>query len=118
MARKKTARTSDEDEESSPNSSTSVRYAIKGKQLCRHGFMAIVQVAHATLQRHISEISPQLAAVPYVTKRGRNREDNYLHKRSLLLNFFAVLGSYTDYLAPAVVYCPTMMSAAIFQAAT
>lgn len=49
---------------------SSIRYALKGKPLCRNGFLAIVQLSSTTLHRHVSQIAPYMEFEPYVTERG------------------------------------------------
>eukprot|EP00171_Calliarthron_tuberculosum_P002461 IDg2461t1 len=48
-----------------------IRYAIKGNEMCMHGFLAIVNLSRATLQRHAHEVACSNSIDQYKTGKGK-----------------------------------------------
>eukprot|EP00171_Calliarthron_tuberculosum_P005258 IDg5258t1 len=55
-------------------SSISIKFAIRGRHLCKEGFLAITQISERTLYRHAADVTTESTVQPYTTSRALGRQ--------------------------------------------
>lgn len=75
------------------------RYAIKGKVLCRHGFMAIKNVSSATLSRHSRNVAESDEFTLYSNRRGESHRGKLSLQTEVAILFLRTFWKKMDFLA-------------------
>ena len=68
------------------------KYAIKGYDLCRAGFLAIVHISSATLQRHAAEVASLMRINQYETDRAKGRTGKLSVQTNIVVAFLKRYG--------------------------
>jgi len=70
-----------------PTQNAKVNYQMKGNKLCYNGFLAIIQLSRATLQRHATEITHSNQVSSYKSKFDQRRQGKCSVQTEIVLLF-------------------------------